>query len=238
MYVQEERTMEEIGAEFGITRERVRQLLKSNFGIVGNDTLAQRREAKAKIIERTRERVTLENKGVSVAQLKELQRAGFTRVFSQKRANVLRSGGEWGLTLGQFYKIWHESGHLSSIGKGREKYGMTTIDRSMRFVVGNVEISLTTDINSAVMFKYWATKPERKRRERKPPREKPVVPPRILPDFPPVSSRDELRRAICQLKGSATAREIMNAYGLRSRNVVIGIWNRARMEPPHEVLSR
>lgn len=48
------------------------------------------------------------------------------------------------------------------------------------------------------------------------------------PEFPQVSSRAELRKTICELKGKATAREIMNAYGLQSRNVVIGIWGRAR----------
>lgn len=238
MYVNEERSLQEIGDKFGITRERVRQILLKDFGIRGLSELAKRREAKEAVIKTRRERDTLATKGVSLSELKELRALGVTAAYTAKRNNVIRyHKGHWGLTLAEFWSIWRDSGRFADRGRGASKFGMTTIDGSANFVVGNVEIVPAIEAPRRAMVAYWASEPVRPTyarqngkppREKNPPREKSVVAPRIPPEFPQVSSRAELRKTICELKGKATAREIMNAYGLQSRNVVIGIWGRAR----------
>lgn len=136
------RTLQEIGDEFGITRERVRQLLKKFFGIRaadgGQSRLAgeKRRRAAA-----ARNSASLKHWGCSwedYVRLRDMRKP--TRAYAAQKQNAKKRGIAFELSLWQWWCIWHQSGKWESRGRGRG-YMMCRNGDEGPYAVGNVFIA-------------------------------------------------------------------------------------------------
>lgn len=147
-------TLESVGALYGITRERVRQIIKKQAGIVGKDG------GKAKRGEARRERARLKKEakcqarwGCSVAEYKGLravERAmmdagkGYYQTprgaFTTQRYNSKFRNIEWKLTLWQWWTVWCDSGKWEQRGRGRS-YMMCRFGDAGPYEMGNVYIA-------------------------------------------------------------------------------------------------
>lgn len=125
-------TLEQIGQQYGVSRERIRQLLKKLKGMNQFDggmrvkaerTRAAKRQAK--------DASQLAKHGCTHDQWQELRRIGEEmmrqgkglyqtplRAFSNQRNNAIRRGVGWELTLWQWWCIWQSSGHWEQRGRG------------------------------------------------------------------------------------------------------------------------
>lgn len=151
------RTLAEIAADYGVTRERVRQILRKDAQVSAKDGGAALR------LRRNRERVEAEaltralaKHGCTPAQVRELRRLGRQAMsqglhrertpigaFCRQRASATRNGHAWGLSLGQWWSIWQESGKWEERGRGR--YVLGRRDRSQGFTVENCEIRSSSE---------------------------------------------------------------------------------------------
>jgi DNA-binding CsgD family transcriptional regulator len=114
------KTLHEIGQEFGVTRERVRQLLTKFFSITREDG-GQHKQAIANRLrfEAKRNQRCLARWGCcwdDYAKLRALKTP--TRAFTSQRNNANKRGIEWQLTLWQWWSIWQQSGHWADRGRG------------------------------------------------------------------------------------------------------------------------
>ncbi len=155
-------TYQAIGEEFGVTRERVRQLLKKYHGISFKDSprpaqVAQRDEAK-----RSARRAAFEARiarlwGVPVAEWKALRKDGTVRRFEQHRKNAQYRGIEFRLTFAEWLQIWRDSGKLHLVGRGKGKYCMARRGDAGAYEIGNVDIKPTVE-NSREAVEQWRGK--------------------------------------------------------------------------------
>jgi transposase len=121
-------TLEEIGQRYGLTRERVRQLLTKYHGISrrdgGNKVRSVRRlvEHDAK-----RDQRYLAKYGCTFAQWQGLIREprNPTRAYIEQRRNAHTRNIGWELTLWQWWTAWQESGHWHERGRGQHGYMMS-----------------------------------------------------------------------------------------------------------------
>jgi hypothetical protein len=126
-------TLEEIGAAFGVTRERVRQVLSRQFGVSseeGGQAIKCFLSVRDKLEKRSREAalrnakdfakwgMTTEDIG-AVSDLPRSDNHHPLRKFNQQRVNARRRGLGWGLTFKQWWGIWQESGLWDKRGKGQ-----------------------------------------------------------------------------------------------------------------------
>lgn len=121
-------TLEEIGQRYGITRQRVKQLLTKFHGISrrdgGNKVRSVRRlvEHDAK-----RDQRYLAKYGCTFAQWQGLIREpkNPTRAYIEQRRNAHTRGIGWQLNLWQWWTAWQESGHWHERGRGQHGYMMS-----------------------------------------------------------------------------------------------------------------
>lgn len=73
--------------------------------------------------------------------------------FYQQRRNAELRGIEWNLSMGQWWRIWQESGHWDQRGKGFNKYVMCRKNDVGPYAVGNVFIALSTENISSAKHK-------------------------------------------------------------------------------------
>ncbi|MGH6866889.1 MAG: sigma factor-like helix-turn-helix DNA-binding protein [Methyloceanibacter sp.] len=141
-------TLQQIGDRFGVTRERVRQILKRLYGINalhGGARLIARPKAISNAARKDAK--YLAKYGCSYAQVKELLEMGRTSgvkrdrtpigAFRVQRRNARRDGCEWKLTLWEWWTIWQRSGHWNERGRGKG-YWLARRDKSGPFSVDNV----------------------------------------------------------------------------------------------------
>jgi DNA-binding CsgD family transcriptional regulator len=143
------KTLNEIGQEFGITRERVRQLLTKFFGVRWRDGGKHKQavEKRSKFEARRNQR-SLARWGCSwddYAKLRALKKP--TRAFSSQRRNARKRGIEWHLTLWQWWSIWQQSGHWQERGRG-QGYVMCRVKDEGAYAPGNVFIALAAENSS------------------------------------------------------------------------------------------
>lgn len=143
------RTLEQIGQQYGITRERVRQLMTKHFGTRFADGGAHAKaEASRQRREQKRNAKSLIRWGCTWDQYVELRRLRKPCYAYRNQMNAAaRRGIAWELTLMQWWAIWQQSGHWAERGRG-QGYVMCRFGDVGPYAVGNVFIALATH-NSA-----------------------------------------------------------------------------------------
>lgn len=119
-------TLQEIGNYYGITRERVRQLIKGELGMTGKDGgLAKRSAARRHAEAEQKDRRCLAENGMSRADYKRvracLSPTGLQpqACFRQQRNNARIRSIPWQMTFAEWWDIWEKSGKWMERGRGR-----------------------------------------------------------------------------------------------------------------------
>lgn len=146
-------TLEQIGQQYGLTRERVRQILKPT-GTKKTDRGGVKEAAAARAAERSAKAAAdnkrmLEKFGVTTSERhdvlsvnREMRRQGRgvyqtpTYAFTTQKNNAKRRGIHWGLSFAEWWAIWLASGKWDERGRGQ--YGLLRHGNTGPFVVGNV----------------------------------------------------------------------------------------------------
>lgn len=114
------KTLPEIGAIYGVTRERIRQILAHRFGMDATDGGMHERARRRRIAKMAaHDEWSFKRRGCSQAQylhLREMSKP--TRAFSRQVRNAADRGIPWELKLWQWWTIWQESGHWDQRGRG------------------------------------------------------------------------------------------------------------------------
>lgn len=147
-------TLEQIGAQYGITRERVRQVLTKHAGLTGKDGGLRVRAERTRTAKHTeRESRYFAKYGCSFEQWQELRRIGADmveagrgvaqtplRAWSNQRNNAIRRGIAWDLNVWEWWTVWQQSGHWGQRGRGMG-YVMCRKGDIGPYAVGNVYIA-------------------------------------------------------------------------------------------------
>lgn len=157
------RTLEQIGSLYGITRERVRQLISKHCGITGRDGgKAARGEANRRRHEARRDAKSLSNYGCTYAKMQEVRALGKAMradgvsyyrtpigAFQSQRSSARWRGITWSLKFWEWWTVWQQSGKWADRGLARDAYVMCRFGDVGPYEVGNVYIA-TLGHNSAV----------------------------------------------------------------------------------------
>lgn len=126
-------TLEQIGKQYGVTREYIRQLIKKYHGLTGKDG-GQRTDAarKRKSATEARDARYLKSMGCAFEQYKELRELGREQMaggihrdrtplgaFARQRHNASTRGIAWELKLWEWWTIWQRSGRWEQRGRGQ-----------------------------------------------------------------------------------------------------------------------
>lgn len=142
-------TLEQIGAQYGITRERVRQLMTKHFGTRSADggkrVVA---EAKRERQEAARDAKSLLKWGCTYEQYAALRNMRKpTRAYANQANAAAWRGIGWELNLWQWWTIWQQSGHWADRGRG-QGYVMCRFGDTGPYAVGNVFIATAAENSS------------------------------------------------------------------------------------------
>lgn len=136
----EGQTLQQIGNQYGISRERVRQLLTRYHGIGAKDGGQHVGAGNRRVERQARKNARyLVDHGCTYGQYREL-RGRPRSAFIRQRANAKTRGIDWELSLWQWWTIWQESGHWHERGRG-QGYGMCRNGDEGPYAVGNVFIA-------------------------------------------------------------------------------------------------
>lgn len=139
----EGKTLVEIGAEFSVTRERVRQILTGQYGITASDGGARVRALAArKEFARKRDKRCLKKWGCNYQTYRSIlkHKDQPTYAYWQQRRNAIERGIGWELTLWQWWQIWDKSGRWNERGRGHG-YCMCRLNDTGPYAVDNVYIA-------------------------------------------------------------------------------------------------
>lgn len=148
------KTLHEIGQQYGITRERVRQILTRDFGIRAKDGgKAEQGRVRRRNKAKSRDERSQKAWGCSFRQYRKiLKHPGKpTYAYASQRRNARERGIAWELSLYQWWKVWEHSGHWDERGRGRG-YQMCRLNDVGPYAVDNVYIATGADN----MRDYWA----------------------------------------------------------------------------------
>lgn len=144
-------TLEQIGQQFGVSRERIRQIMTKYLGIRGRDGgAAKLAEQNAERRKRRKDGKTLATKGCTWDQYVTI-RGRPSYAFAQQRRNAHGRGVGWELNLWQWWTIWQESGHWQERGRTRDSYVMCRHGDTGPYAVGNVFIA-TASANAREIY--------------------------------------------------------------------------------------
>jgi hypothetical protein len=137
-------TLQQIGDSFGVTRERVRQLLRKWGETVntGGHKVRAKQRGLARLAQRDSRYIA--RYGMSHAQFKATPRAIFMAFIRQRRTARSRGIG-WNLTFAEWLAIWSTSGKLALRGRNKGQYVMARLRDAGPYAIGNVEIILGAD---------------------------------------------------------------------------------------------
>jgi len=161
------KTLEQIGTEYGITRERVRQIINKHHGLTAKHggKMKTARE-KRKQVYAARDARSMKKWGCPWSQyviLRDMRKP--TRAFFEQKRNAGSRNIGWELTLWQWWTIWQESGHWEERGRGHG-YQMCRVRDAGPYAVNNVYIATGPEN----MKDYWEHA-ERQTRPLRPPGE-------------------------------------------------------------------
>ena len=143
------KTLREIGEQYGITRERVRQLITKFFGIRAPDGGKHKMSEEKRVkFEARRNAQSLKRWGCNFDQyveLRDLKKP--TRGFAAQRQNAAKRGIGWEMSLWQWWSIWQQSGKWSQRGRG-QGYVMCRIGDAGPYAVDNVFIATARENSS------------------------------------------------------------------------------------------
>lgn len=132
-------TYDSIGIDYGICRERIRQILKRN----GIDRTQGGKHLTTKIANNEkRERFLSKFLPAYLCTRAEANKysAKIKSAYKNKKRNVNNAGEIFLISLPEFYEIWKSSGKLRKMGRGKGRYIMTRIDKNKLWDAGNVRI--------------------------------------------------------------------------------------------------
>lgn len=140
-------TLQQIADQYGITRERVRQLLGKYEGMAGRDGGASARAA-AKAARRiaARNQKYIARHGCSFDAYNSIP-AKAKAAYRNQRSAAHHRGVGWELKLWQWWTIWQESGHWPERGRG-QGYVMCRKGDEGPYAVGNVFIATAIENSS------------------------------------------------------------------------------------------
>jgi DNA-binding CsgD family transcriptional regulator len=147
------RTLKQIGERFGVTRERVRQILTKHLGFNANSGGRHiRAERQRTRFELKRNQKCLEKWGCNWDQYVELRALRKpTRAFASQKQNASKRGIDWDLTLWQWWSIWQQSNHWNDRGRGHG-FQMCRVGDQGAYSIDNVYIAS----GSVNIRDYWA----------------------------------------------------------------------------------
>lgn len=146
--------LQAIGDQYGVTRERVRQILAKRGVTASDGGISVRSALKAKQLQAKREAASLRKYGLPHDLMCELREQGLTNAFTRQRLNAEQRAIAWHLTFAQWFSIWQASGKLHLRGRGKGKYVMSRILDDGPYALGNVHIQLSTE-NSREAVSKW-----------------------------------------------------------------------------------
>lgn len=149
-------TLQQIGEAFGISRERVRQILRERTAVTSQDggkaVLAKRRKERAA---RDLDGKTLARLGITHEEYRKFLAIGRQyaaegrayrspiRAFIQQRNSAHRRGIGWDLTFSQWWAIWSVSGKWNE--RGRDGYVMCRKGDTGPYAASNVFIATSVE---------------------------------------------------------------------------------------------
>lgn len=146
------KTLQEVGEVFGLTRERVRQILK-RAGVdpkEGGRSIATRRRRAAHLVERRIERDAraqelygcYHDEALALNDGKCLSAiGGNAKSYVDQKRNAAIRDIEFSMTFPEWMSIWGQSGHLAERGRGQGRYCMARFRDIGPYEVGNVYIT-------------------------------------------------------------------------------------------------
>lgn len=159
-YLDEHKTLQEIGDEWNVTRERVRQIIVQHGGFVPGEVRFKRYE-----LARTQKRAAyeidkadrdLKKHGMTseaIKQLSPLRRTDEAHplaLYRRWRQNIRTQHGvkAIGLTFAEWWKIWQDSGHWGERGRGHGHW-MARRDTSKPWTPDNIHIAAGAAVAAA-----------------------------------------------------------------------------------------
>jgi len=163
-------TLEQVGAAFSLSRERVRQILKRNGSSKEGGAAvrsAARLEDRYRKNKAARDARCQQFYGCDFETMMSLnggdnlsRSSGLPHAFRQQRTSAHNRGISWELTFPEWVEVWQASGHINERGRGKGKYVMGRINDSGPYAKGNVKI-LLFESNASESYE---TKPSHLRR--------------------------------------------------------------------------
>lgn len=159
LFTQEHKTLKEIGDIEGVTRERVRQIL-FKMGIKAKDGGARARARTRRAdIEAKRDLAYLHRYGMTRRAYREISKAtGYLaqhRYRSFERSMRLFYDEPYLLTFGDWWELWHKSGHWSEYGRERDQYVLARIIRPGPFIKSNMQVIKSQENISSAIKRSW-----------------------------------------------------------------------------------
>jgi hypothetical protein len=150
------KTLSEIGSMYGVTRERVRQIISKHANVTAKDGGQSVRAKRRKLSKQARmDMKSLEKHGCSYEQYRQLVSMGSaskkagdntqnttpTGAFKSQRRNAIRRGIGWKITLWEWWSVWADSGKWDQRGRGKSGYVMCRSGDTGDYEIGNVYIA-------------------------------------------------------------------------------------------------
>jgi DNA-binding CsgD family transcriptional regulator len=144
----EGKTFAEIGNIFGLTRQRIMQLLKKTYGVWGPDGgVSIRVRAAREKLEKRRAAYAMQHFDLPYEEYRRVLKLPGqpTRKYASQRNGAFKRNIAWELTFAQWWKIWQQSGHWDQRGHGANRYCMCRLGDVGPYAVDNVYIATNSE---------------------------------------------------------------------------------------------